>query len=596
MRQTKSITNGRLGNNKSDDMESGIQNSAFSVTQEELHEIKSDVTTPSGLPDVNQTSTVDDIQKHLGGYGRYQMLIFVLLSLVYMRGGWHIWISIYQGWDPGYQCNPSPGISLNESVPNEVKDGQLVYSACRQYINLTVSNKTKSCDNGWTYFWESGYTSIVSEYNLVCDDSYLNELTSTIYMVGSAFGVLSLTPLADRFGAKSVMLVCLWVQAVFGTCIIWSMNVIVYCILKFLIGMTNMTVALNVFVLMSETFDAAHRAVPTIAMEFFWALSIMSLALLGYLIPNWKDLELAIALPINVLSVLFIFIIPESLPFLLSKGRVHQAKLIIRKYLKINRLPDIPDLNETLSEFEPNLNANHVVCSTHIQTGEVTNKENPLSESSPSKKMNNSEVYTVFSLFKTPKLRKFTIIMFYLFLVNSLSYFGIMFNTPTLNGDRFLNLFLLGVVEIPAYIVALFSNKIIGRRRSISIFLLICAVANLTVIFIPDQSDGVDLDKLKTALVLIGKFGITGSYSTIYLYAAEVFPTVVRNQAVGASSFFENIGSIAAPNMVYVNNSMNNLPLGIFGGMTVVGCAVVLLLPETQNKPLPQTIDDVEDK
>ncbi|KAI8789881.1 solute carrier family 22 member 5 [Biomphalaria glabrata] len=109
-----------------------------------------------------------------------------------------------------------------------------------------------------------------------------------------------------------------------------------------------------------------------------------------------------------------------------------------------------------------------------------------------------------------------------------------------------------------------------------------------------ELAEGIDAEKLKTALVLIGKFGITGSYSTIYLYAAEVFPTIVRNQAVGASSFFENIGSIAAPNMVYANNSLNNLPLGLFGGMTIVGCGLVLLLPETLDRPLPQTIEDAE--
>lgn len=47
-------------------------------------------------------------------------------------------------------------------------------------------------------------------------------------------------------------------------------------------------------------------------------------------------------------------------------------------------------------------------------------------------------------------------------------------------------------------------------------------------------------------------------------------------------------------NIFLQNNSMNNLPLGIFGGLTIVGCGLVLLLPETHNRLLPQTIDDVE--
>ncbi|XP_059179043.1 solute carrier family 22 member 21-like isoform X2 [Physella acuta] len=565
----------------------------------------------------SSADAVDELQQHLGGYGRYQILVFFLLSLTYMRGGWHVWIPIYQTWEPAYHCQAAPGLGLNDSVPWDLQDGAVVYSTCEQYVNKSVSNATTACTNGWVYMWDSPYTSIVSQFDLVCDHTYQNGLTTTLYMVGTTCGVIFLTPLADRFGSKTVMLVCLWVQAVFATCLIWAGNIVVFCVFKFFIGMCNMTVALCVFVLMSETFDATHRAVPTIAMQFFWAVGIMSMALLGYLIPRWEDLELTIALPFNILSLAYIFIIPNSLPWLLAKGKVSEAESVINKFTRINRLPAVPDLQNKLAKFKREKSKEPASKLSREQTNPAFSnttengtdamkkpahdneiqieKEKVHHTGSQADQATDQAVYTVLTLFKTPRLRIHSLIMFYLFLVNALAYFGIMYSTPELNGDRFFNLFLLGVVEIPAYIICIFSNKIIGRRRSISIFLFICAVTNLAVIFIPDESaDGTDLKKLKTALVIIGKFGITGSYSAIYLYASEVFPTVIRNQAVGASSFFENIGSIAAPNMVYVNNSLNNLPLGIFGGMTILGCGLVLLLPETHNHPLPQTIDDVE--
>ncbi|BFY98985.1 hypothetical protein BsWGS_02025 [Bradybaena similaris] len=551
---------------------------------------------------------VDDLQKQLGGYGRYQMLIFVLIGAVYMRGGWQLWIPTFQVIDVDHHCTASPGLNLSQSVPGVCENGTCVWEQCTQYVNISVSNATSACRNGWTYILDSSYTSIVSEFDLVCDNAYQQELTSTIYMVGSACGVLFLTPLADKLGAKAVMLVCLWVQAVIGTCLIWSGNIIVYCVLKFFIGVTNMTVALCSYVLMTETFDTAHREVPTIALQFFWALGIMSMALFGYLIPEWQYLQLTITLPINVLSLIYIFIIPEPLPWLLSKGKVHKAEQVIKRFIRVNNLPPVSDLQNTLSVFkiqrqEKSLQEQQSYQNPGYETNEKSTKDvgnkKEMSASSTGIRDDVSDddapVYTVLSLFKTRRMRIYTLLMFYIFMINSLAYYGIMFSTPDLNGNRFLNLFLLGVVEIPAYILCLVSNKFIGRRRSIAIFLFICAAANLTVIFIPNESDGgADLTKLKTALVIIGKFGITGSYSTIYLYASEVFPTVIRNQGVGASSFFENIGSIAAPNMVYANNSMNNLPLGIFGGLTIVGCGLVLLLPETQNRLLPQTIDDVE--
>ena len=37
-----------------------------------------------------------------------------------------------------------------------------------------------------------------------------------------------------------------------------------------------------------------------------------------------------------------------------------------------------------------------------------------------------------------------------------------------------------------------------------------------------------ELSVIKTVLAMIGKFGITASLSIIYVYSAEVFPTVIR--------------------------------------------------------------------
>lgn len=67
------------------------------------------------------------------------------------------------------------------------------------------------------------------------------------------------------------------------------------------------TIALCVSVLMAETFDATHRMLPVLGMSFWWAAGVLTLSLLGYLLPNWKTLQVAITAPINVLSVLYIW-------------------------------------------------------------------------------------------------------------------------------------------------------------------------------------------------------------------------------------------------------------------------------------------------
>ena len=78
------------------------------------------------------------------------------------------------------------------------------------------------------------------QLDLVCDDEYQAELTTTMYMVGATCGVVFLAPLGDKFGSKTLLLACLWAQAVVGTALIWAKHIIAFCIIKFLIGMCNM--------------------------------------------------------------------------------------------------------------------------------------------------------------------------------------------------------------------------------------------------------------------------------------------------------------------------------------------------------------------
>ncbi|CAM4570427.1 unnamed protein product [Leuciscus chuanchicus] len=94
----------------------------------------------------------------------------------------------------------------------------------------------------------------------------------------------------------------------------------------------------------------------------------------------------------------------------------------------------------------------------------------------------------------------------------NIGYFGLSLNTANLSGDPFLNCFLFAMTEVPAYIVSTFLLKSCPRRPLLSAFLII---GGGFLLLLPDK--------------MAGKFGFTMSFTVVYIYTAELYPTVLRN-------------------------------------------------------------------
>ncbi|KAL8570518.1 hypothetical protein ACOMHN_008875 [Nucella lapillus] len=102
------------------------------------------------------------------------------------------------------------------------------------------------------------------------------------------------------------------------------------------------------------------------------------------------------------------------------------------------------------------------------------------------------------------------------------------------------------------------------------------------------------METLIIVLAMVGKFGITASYNIVYLLAAEVFPTVIRNVEMGACSVSARMGGILAPFILETASVLPVLPMLIFGGLSVLAATLAFLLPETTGRPLPQFLEDVQ--
>jgi OCT family organic cation transporter-like MFS transporter 4/5 len=93
------------------------------------------------------------------------------------------------------------------------------------------------------------------------------------------------------------------------------------------------------------------------------------------------------------------------------------------------------------------------------------------------------------------------------------------------------------------------------------------------------------------ACSVVGIFGMAATYNLLFIYTSELFPTVVRNAALGCTGQATRMGAILAPLVVVLGE---RLPFAVFGMAGIVSGLLVFYLPETMNKPLYDTMAGLE--
>ena len=103
---------------------------------------------------------------------------------------------------------------------------------------------------------------------------------------------------------------------------------------------------------------------------------------------------------------------------------------------------------------------------------------------------------------------------------------------------------------------------------------------------------GITSPVAKLAVVSLGKFGIICVFAIIYLHAAEIFPTVLRNTGLGSASMFGRLGSMLAP--VVGRELHPTATISIFASMSMLAGILTLWLPETRGLKMIDTIEEAE--
>jgi hypothetical protein len=84
-----------------------------------------------------------------------------------------------------------------------------------------------------------------------------------------------------------------------------------------------------------------------------------------------------------------------------------------------------------------------------------------------------------------------------------------------------------------------------------------------------------------------------GAFNILYIFTSELYPTVIRNSAVGMCSMVARIGAGASGYIAILSDvTLPVVPMAIFCMFSLFAGVLIYFLPETKDLPLPDTMLD----
>lgn len=339
-------------------------------------------------------------------------------------------------------------------------------------------------------------------------------LIGSIGLIGMALGAVVSGTIADRIGRKKVFTITVLLYSIASAFCALSWNYQSLLVFRFLVGFGlggELPVAAT---LVSEYAPSRVRGRFIVLLESFWGLGWIAAACIAYFfIPlyGWRMAFLIGALPALYVCMIRMHM-PESVRYLLAHGRVGEARQIVVSLERQLHVPVAPFVSE--KETVP------VVAKASFR-----------------------------ELWKKPFASR-TIMLWLVWFGINFSYYGIFMWLPSLVFQQgftvvktFEYVLIMTLAQLPGYYCAAWLVDKIGRKYTLSAFLLFSGVASY---FFGHASTA-------AALMMWGSvmsFFNLGAWGILYTYTPEQYPTAIRALGSGWAAGFGRFGGMAAPMMV----------------------------------------------
>nr|WP_279052476.1 MFS transporter [Acinetobacter tandoii] len=375
----------------------------------------------------------------------------------------------------------------------------------------------------------------------------------SIGFVGMAIGAVCSGALADRWGRRNVFAVTLVTYSIATALCAFAPNLTWLLVFRFIVGLGlggQLPVAVT---LVSEYIPAQVRGRFIVLLESFWGLGWLVAALVSYfVIPSygWH-----VAFLIGGLPALYVFMIlkkvPESVPYLINRGRIEEAHALVQK---LERECGVEVIQQ-------------------IEVKPVATKQS-----------------VSFSQLWSNPFAKRTLMLWLIWFGIVYSYYGIFTWLPSLlvkQGYSIVQSFeyvlVMILAQLPGYIAAAWLVEKLGRKWTLAGFIGLCAVSA----YFFGQADTVTLIMFWGCLM---SFFNLGAWGVLYTYTPEQYPTNIRAFGSGWASAVGRMGGIVAPlvvtQMMVQSNGFNHVFMMFTAVLLAVALVILVLGEETKGKTL----------
>ncbi|XP_053611619.1 organic cation transporter protein-like isoform X2 [Plodia interpunctella] len=516
--------------------------------------------------------TIDDILKILGPFGRFNLYNYVLILFPVLLSGLYSSVYNFESLDLKYRCEVPECLGsqdVNFTIPHDPNGNPY---KCLRYAPFSNSTGNGTCsphhfDSSMAIPCESyvylEHHSIVKEFDLACQD-WKRSLVGTVHNAGFFVSIPLTGLLSDKFGRRVALIFAAVSNGVFGVIRALSVNYEMFIVFEFLEPAFGGGVYTACFVLAMELVGPKGRVFVSLLFNTMFIIGGVCVTLLSWYLENWRYLVFLIYTP-SVFIFVYIWTLTESFRWYFSKGRYEEGLQVLMKSEKINNVSVPRDHYEQVEKHA-------------TQQREARKFETLESNQSSFKQM-----------FTSIMIWKRLFICSFLWISSTLVYYGLSINAIELSGNSYLNYIVVLVIEAPANVCKLIFLDRFGRKKVIATAFFLTALILINYGFVPA---GV----WSLVMYLGGKFFITLAYNSLYVFAAEVFPTNYRTTLLAMCSTIGRTGSTVAPQTPLLARYYEYLPTMLFGIMAGLSAFFVLLLPETNNMKLPDSLREAQEQ